>query len=184
MVDVEARGESENFITQAHTNLNDHPAAGPPVPYRYSDRSFLAVVMSGYSSAFVIHAGLAAWEIIRSQEASCPYPTPHGQAQLTDERLREGCERHMVQICKSIDELANDRFGMITSSPLLFLLDSAWIGYRALEDFCGYDLDEVRPWFMKIGSYVTSTGYRPLREPWLMGKMSAAMRDKHDVASV
>lgn len=164
--DAELQGQSENFV-----GCPCSPGAlGPTASTRCqaSKCSFFTVIMEGYASAFVQHASIAVWEIIRSQEHGQPRPSPYNStAELTDERLREGCERHLAQICHSINELANDRFGMITASPLLFLLDTAWIGHRALSDFCGYDLDEVRPWFKKIGRYVTSTGYRPLRELWL-----------------
>ena len=187
VVDVENLGQTENFFTRPPPSADAHsPPSGPSTPCEVSDDSFLAVVMTGYCSAFVQHAGIAAWEIIRSQgKASQAYPTPHSRAQLTDQALQEGCQRHLAQICDCINELANDRFGMITASPLLFLLDSAWLGYRALQDFCGVDLDEVRPWFVRIGSYVTSTGYRPLREPWLEDlDLLKVMIDDRDAVSV
>lgn len=184
VVEIESLGETENFMAQAHSEEHYRSSSHQSTPTEVTDDSFCAVIMTGYSSSFIQHAGIAAWEIMRSRQASCPYPTPRGRAQLTDECLREGCERHLVQICKSIDELANDRFGMITASPLLFLLDSAWMGYRALQDFCGYDLEDVKPWFVKIGNYVTGTGYRPLREPWLAPNVTALTGVGHEVASL
>ena len=187
--DIEALGQTRNFITHSYNNDDQsHDFCNPAIPCEVNDDTFLAVVMTAYSSGFVLHAGIAMWEILRSQpegsrlmEHLRPYGLP-----LTEESLREGCDRHLMQICRSIDELAHDRFGMITSSPLLFLLDSAWLGYKALQDFCDFDIDQVRPWFAKIGRFVSGTGYRPLREPWLVADIDptlAGLMSSHDLRS-
>ena len=168
VADMENLSRTQNFVTRSHSTNDYAHSSSTPAPCQVSDDSFLAMVMTGYSSAFVQHAGIAAWELIRSQATTNPYPTLiNSSNELTNDRLREGCERHLAHICQTIDELANHRFGMITASPLLFLLDSAWMGYRILQQFCETDLDEVKPWFAKIGEYVRSIGYRPLSEPWL-----------------
>lgn len=193
VADVTDLGDTRQFFPQIRDSRIDGPRtptigpavpATPPPSAEKSSSSFIAVVMTGYASAFSQHAGIAAWQIILSRENPCTWPTPRGWPHvLTEEDFRVGCERHVQQVCAAIDELANHRFGMITASPLLFLLDSAWLGYCALRDLCGYDLDEVRPWFVRIAEYVSSTGYKPLREPWLIADMNFDTLDESGLGS-
>lgn len=175
VVDMETVGQVHNFIPNPYegTATDYDPSANtPPIPVQISDDNCLGVVMTGYTSAYVQHAGVTAWRLIRAMNSQTPVQTPTAYGfDLTEGRFREGCERHLTVIRNSVDEMASDRFGMIMASPLLFLLDSAWLGYRALQNFCGFDIEAVTPWFVKIGSHVTGMGYRPLREPWLLTEM-------------
>lgn len=186
MVDIETLGQTDNFSTRTYSTGTYPDYSRPSTPCQVSDNSHLAIVSQAYLSAFLTKAGVAMWDLVMTLDTDkpCDFPTPKNwDAPLNHESTREGCERHLSHICQSIDELADDRFGMITSSPLLFLLDTAWIGYQAMHDFYGYDLEEVRPWFMKIGAYVTSTGYRPLRQPWLTDNMilGPGLRELYEV---
>lgn len=124
-------------------------------------RSLPTAIARGYASAYMIHATASAWEgmrlLSRDEMQLC---------NTSEDRLRQICEQHLERLRSYIEELSYGRHGLVTTSPMLFLLDSAWIGCTAVSDFCGYDLDEVKTWFRKYGNQVTGMGYRPLREPW------------------
>jgi len=123
------------------------------------------VVITGYSSAFLIHAAVAALRsaaLMRDRGGWLP------ASELRLSELRDLCETQVAQLRALMSELADEKYGMITASPMLFFMDSAWIAYEALEEFNGRDLSDVRPWFCNFGDLVASTGYRPLRTSWLV----------------
>lgn len=132
---------------------------------RVKRQILLASAMArGYTSGFLIHAAATAWKAVR-------HPTlgnlvKEAVPSLTEESLRDLFERGVPHLCRSVDELSNGRFALVASSPLLFLLDTAWIGYRVRAEYEGHDVVSVIPWFRQVGRQISSTGYRPLREPW------------------
>lgn len=146
-----------------------HLKHAPSIPQSSSEmvqrQSFLAGAMArGYTSGFIVHAAATAWKALRhpsigdvmTKSAPC----------WTEDSLREICEHNLIQLCRSVDELANGRFALVASSPLLFLVDTAWIGYSTMAEHVGYDVVGVIPWFRQMGTQISATGYRPLREPW------------------
>jgi len=126
-----------------------------------SPDSLTATILQGYGLACLIHSAVAAWNIARTFGTR-----PNGEAlnvPIAQDRLQSLCE----DACRTISELAVERYGLMTGAPILFFIDSAWIGYAALEEYGGRNISEVRSWFMDIGAHMAGTGYRPLREPWM-----------------
>ena len=119
------------------------------------------IVASGYASAFIVHASTSAWEGIRllSTDAGA-------QSGRSEDQIRRTCEQSLENLRLAVDRLTTGGNGLVTAAPLLFFLDSAWIGCTALSKNCGYNLEDVKPWFRKHGMQVTGLGYRPLQEPW------------------
>ncbi|KAK4893391.1 hypothetical protein LTR27_008287 [Elasticomyces elasticus] len=124
-----------------------------------------AAVMQGYASALLVQTAAAAWKILRSKATHSV--SVDGELPLTEDAVRSTCLDHVLQLRWIITELANEHYSMLTACPLLFMIDSAFTGYTALSQYHGYDLSGIREWFTKIGTYMTGTGFRPLREPWL-----------------
>ncbi|KAK3613780.1 hypothetical protein LTR56_027679 [Elasticomyces elasticus] len=124
-----------------------------------------ATVMHGYALALHIQTVAAAWQMLRSCDVRSK--TFNSDLPQTEDQSRATCELRVRQLCLTVTGLANERYGMVTASPLLFMIDSAFLGYTVLARYDGYDLTEIRGWFTQIGAYMASTGYRPLREPWL-----------------
>ena len=118
-----------------------------------------------YTSALQIHAVATAWKIVRScGELSA---TTISGLCLTEDQLQLLCEYHISEVRHSIAELGDERYGMITVSLMLHLIEAAWVGYTALAEHCGHDLTESKGWFMHTSAHVANKGYRPLREPWI-----------------
>ena len=145
---------------------DEHPPSESTADFQPKHQSLPTTIVTGYTSAFLIHAAATAWKIVRSQ--STDLNSENSIVDPTANQLREMCEHHVLKIRHSIDELASERYGMMTTSPLLFLVDSAWMAYATLSEHCGRDLSDIKPWFTKVGSHLASAGYRPLREPWLV----------------
>lgn len=140
----------------------------PTNPPEASKKTYSSGVMQGYCSALLIHAGVAMRELICSQECDPDYQVLGiRDINAGQDGVPVDLGQHVGYVCQSIDELANQSFGMVSLSLMLFFLDTAWTGYQALQDFCGDNVDDVRPWFGRIGDYVRGSGYQPLREPWL-----------------
>ena len=145
----------------------------PSNPPQASEKTYSSGVMQGYTSALLIHAGVAMRELLSSQEDPPDYQALGiGNHALGHDHVPVDLGQHVVHVCQSIDELASQNFGMVSIMIFLFFLDTAWTGYQAMQGFCGFDLDDVRPWFGKMGDYVRESGYQPLREPWLRRELT------------
>ena len=79
-------------------------------------------------------------------------------------QLLATCECQVMNLCSSIDHLANESYGMLTASPLLFFIDAAWIAYDVLEEHHGSDLSEARAWLTNISNQLAKRGYVPYRK--------------------
>jgi hypothetical protein len=121
-------------------------------------------IARGATSAQLMHMVDTAFKL-RSSDDSYVNDSA-GLALLTGDQLEILCETHVQQLCHLVEEIAIERFGMVTGSPSIFFLDAAWLGYVTLATYCDHDISTVRPWFVEIGKRLSSTGYRPMREPW------------------
>lgn len=124
-----------------------------------NDSSLSTVIMKGYASAFLIHVLVALRKIVQSLSFDSP-PAHY----MTADQLYAICEHHATKLRSLIDRLTNEHYGMITTSPLLFFVDSAQIGYVALAKCGGRDRLDIGAWFTQISDQLTRRGYRPLRE--------------------
>lgn len=127
--------------------------------------SLPATIAGGYATAYLIHAATAAWSIIRSPVISVD--SLIGEVYMSEDKLCNIYEHHVTELCSLVEQLANEKNGMVTVSPLLFFLDTAWIGHATIAEYGGGELAETKTWFRDISTRIRRTGYRPLREPWL-----------------
>lgn len=145
------------------STTSDQPNAVPDFQYCHTWLS--RIMMAGYSSAFLVQTAIAAWSIVRMDGDSLENSI--SDIDLSESRLQSLCEHHIQQLRDVLIQLSDDRHGMITASALLHFMDSAWMAIAAVAEYCGRDLSVDRAWFEMMGTHVASTGYRPLREPWL-----------------
>ncbi|KAK3113761.1 hypothetical protein LTR53_008626 [Teratosphaeriaceae sp. CCFEE 6253] len=130
---------------------------------RYLNPDLLTLaVLRGYSIACLVQSAAAAWRILRWSESH----SKPSSIRLAD-RLRDICDHRLAELCGMIGELSQERYGLMMATPVLFFLDSAWIGCATLAELGKRDISQSISWFAKVGTYMASTGYRPLREPWL-----------------
>ncbi|KAK3614636.1 hypothetical protein LTR56_027123 [Elasticomyces elasticus] len=134
--------------------------------YEFDPGFLRATISRGYASAFLVQTATAAWQILRSKEVLPE--VADAQLPMTEGQLKVICKHHVVEMRHIIKELSDGRYGMVTSSALLSIIDSTWLGYSALERYSGHDLVDTRKWLSGVASHITSTGYSLLREPWGM----------------
>ena len=147
----------------------DQPTCGDQSTLADDQSSLTALtraILNGYASAFIIHTAVTALSIAqtlaREEATSLNLNTP----ELSLERLKSLCGHHTGAVRGVVDGLISERYGLMTASPVLFFLDSAWIGYAALVN-CSNHVDIIeKAWFEKVSGLVERTGYRPLRKPW------------------
>jgi len=85
------------------------------------------------------------------------------------DQLLATCECQVMNLCSSIDHLANESYGMLTASPLLFFIDAAWIAYDMMEQHHGGEFSEARAWLTNISNQLAKRGYVPYRELGVQG---------------
>lgn len=120
-------------------------------------------VLTCYAYAYALQAALPAWELVRRLQQS---ERSKALLSIDEEVISRNCEQFLAETCLAICQLTDNGFGLFTCSPCLFALDSAWTAYAALARYRDFNLDDIRPWFLDIGSRLASVGYHPLREPW------------------
>lgn len=149
MVDLEALDLSSNPL----------PAATASLQLNY--RTLMPVILTGYASAFLIHVVVTISKIVQSQSMDS-YDFLFSPS-IKEEQLRAICEYHVAKLYSSIERLADEAYGLLTASPLLFFIDSASIAYVMLAEHCSRDLSDDRTWLTQISSQLAARGYHPLR---------------------
>ncbi|KAK6434948.1 hypothetical protein LTR95_008869 [Oleoguttula sp. CCFEE 5521] len=121
-------------------------------------------ILSCYAYGYALQASMTVWDLVRrleSNETGSVSDMP-----ISERNIASKCEELLAETCLSICQLTDQGFGLFTTSPCLFALDTAWTAHIMLAKYSGLDLNEVRPWFLELGSKLANVGYQPLREPW------------------
>ncbi|OQO01107.1 hypothetical protein B0A48_13350 [Cryoendolithus antarcticus] len=121
-------------------------------------------ILSCYAYGYALQASMTVWDLVRRLESNATIAMT--ELPISERKIATNCEELLAETCLSICQLTDQGFGLFTTSPCLFALDTAWTAHTVLAKYRGFDLDEVRPWFLELGTKLAGVGYPPLREPW------------------
>nr|OQO32177.1 hypothetical protein B0A51_00546 [Rachicladosporium sp. CCFEE 5018] len=121
-------------------------------------------ILSCYAYGYALQASMTVWDLVRRLESN--ETASVSDMPISERNIASNCEELLAETCLSICQLTDQGFGLFTTSPCLFALDTAWTAHTMLAKYRGLDLNEVRPWFLELGSKLANVGYQPLREPW------------------